>query len=365
MINSERLLKSFVELASLYSPSYRERAAADYVTQRLRAMGLKPEEDRAGETFGGNAGNLYLYIKGIRECDPRLFCAHLDTVEPCREKKISVTGDIIHTDGSTILGADNCAAAAAILEAAAVLKENNIDHGPIELLFTVGEEVYSKGAGALDYSKIQAKTAFIPDYDGPMGQAVVKAPTILSFTAHVKGKASHAGFAPQQGISAICAAAKAIDSLRLGRVDEETTVNVGLISGGNATNIVPDSCVVKGEIRSYSHQKAMAQLKEIEEKFKAQGSCDFSHEICIYAYETKTDSPACSLYSRACLQLGLKPDFVSSFGGSDNNSFAKNGIQGIVPASAMHRCHSGEEFTTKQELFQLALLIIQLMSLED
>lgn len=364
MINRERLLHTFFSLASLDCPSFQERPGADFVERRLAALDISCHEDAAGAEIGGNTGNLFAKLPGARGDRPRLFSAHLDTVSPCRGKKIH-KGETITGDGTTILGADDYAAVAAILEALQVIREDNLAHGPIELLFTPAEEVYSKGAAAFDYHQLQSKIAFVPDYDGSLGQAVNKAPTIISFCAELVGKASHAGFAPEEGKSAIAAAARAISKLDLGRIDSETTVNVGTIQGGMATNIVPPACAVRGEIRSYSHPIALQRLELIKSTFLAECDCHFTYEICIQAYETSLDSQAVTLFRRACHEVGLSPSFLPSFGGSDNNSFAQRGIAGIVLASAMHKCHTTEEFTTEAELVKLAELILHIMIIED
>ena len=360
MINKERLINTFVELVSLDSPSFDERSAADYVINKLNSLGLSPYEDEAGKKIGGTTGNVFATLEGAAENVPRLFTAHLDTVPPCKNKKI-VVGEKITSDGTTILGADDFAAVACILEAIEVIKENNLVHGPLEFLFTPAEEVYSKGVKEFDFSRIKAKMVFTPDYDGPLGACINRAPSIISFCAKMKGKASHAGFAPEQGVSAITGAALAISKLSLGRIDSETTANIGLIDGGSATNIVPDTCIVRGEVRSYNHQKAERQIDEIRSAFEKEGGCEFQSETCIKAYETSENSDTGRFFKHVCEKVGFTPSFDASFGGSDNNTLAEHGIEGIVIASAMHGCHTKSEYTYQSELFGLVELIIQLM----
>ena len=361
MINRERLINTFVELASLDCPSFNERMGADYVIARLKSLGLSPDEDGAGAEIGGTAGNIFAVLDGRAENPPRLFTAHLDTVPPCKNKKI-IVGEKITSDGTTILGADDFAAVACILEAIAVIKENNLPCGPLEFLFTPAEEVYSKGINKFDLNKIKAKMAFTPDYDGPLGTCINRAPTIISFCAKIIGRAAHAGFAPEKGISAITAAAHAVGGLKLGRIDQETTANVGLIEGGSATNIVPEVCVVRGEVRSYNHQKAQKQIEIIREAFKKEGCCEFQSEICIKAYEVSENSETGRFFKGACETAGLVPSFDASFGGSDNNTLAEHGIEGVVIASAMHCCHTTEEYTCQRELTGLAELLVELMT---
>jgi tripeptide aminopeptidase len=201
----------------------------------------------------------------------------MDTVEPGLHKKAIVHEDgKITSDGSTVLGADDVSGVVSILEAVRTIKEKRLPHRSIEVLFPIAEEVYLKGSEVFDFSQVKAKEAYVLDLDGPVGTAAIKAPTVVSLTARLIGKASHAGFAPEQGIHAICMAAEAVTKIRQGRIDEETTVNIGLIEGGKARNIVPEECILKGEVRSLKHEKALLQarlieeiIKEVSDKYKA------------------------------------------------------------------------------------------------
>jgi tripeptide aminopeptidase len=178
---------------------------------------------------------------------------------------------VIRSRGKTVLGADDMAGVAAILEALQVIREKNLPHGPVEVLFTVAEEAYAKGAGVFDFAKLMSEEAYVLDLAGPVGTAAYAAPSILSFTAVIRGRASHAGFAPQKGIHAIAVAADAISMMPMGRIDEETSVNVGTIAGGLGTNIIPDKCVVRGEVRSLSHEKAVKQAELVKKQFERSG----------------------------------------------------------------------------------------------
>jgi tripeptide aminopeptidase len=201
-----------------------------------------------------------------------------------------------------------------------------------------------------------------------VGSAAYKAPTVLSFEASIKGKSAHAGFAPQNGIHAISAAAKAISQLDMGRIDEDTTLNVGIIQGGLATNIVPEHCVVKGEIRSYSHVKALEQVGTLKEHFTKTASTigatvGFQISCGCEAYEIPLDHSVVQRFKKACEHQGVSASLEGTFGGSDNNHLAKHGISGIVVASAMNRCHSCEEYTTVEELHRIAELTVLLMTI--
>ncbi len=202
MINIKRLTDRFCSIVLIDSPSFNERKMADYVKRELINIGADVYEDNAGEYYNGSAGNVYAYLKGNIEGNPILFSAHLDTVEPSKGKKAVVHSDgKITSDGSTVLGADDGAGIAAILEALYKIKEENIPHRDIELLFPIAEEVYIKGTNAFDFNKIRSKTAYVLDLDGNVGKAAVKAPTLISFEINITGKSSHAGFSPEKGIN--------------------------------------------------------------------------------------------------------------------------------------------------------------------
>jgi tripeptide aminopeptidase len=368
MTNQVRLIDEFTRLVAIDSPSFGERQMGDYVKSRLNALGMTVIEDGAGELIGGTCGNIYGYLKGSAQGVPLLYCAHLDTVAPAKGKEAVIVSDgTIRSRGNTVLGADDLSGVAAILEALTVIVEKNLPHGPVEVLFTVAEEAYCKGSAAFDFSKLASCDAFVLDLQGPVGTAAYMAPSILAFTAVIKGKASHAGFSPQKGIHAIAAAAEAIAMLPMGQIDEETTVNVGMIKGGLATNIIPDRCIIRGEVRSLSHEKAKRQAELVRKQFERAASAagaavDFALETASIAYETPTEHPVVLRFEKACGVLELPVTLVKTFGGSDNNVLAQNGITGIVLANAMNRVHSCEEYTTVEELRRIADLTLCLMT---
>lgn len=367
-IHEERLISLFKRLAETDSPSGAERAVCDLLKAELAKLGAVVQEDTAGKQIGGSAGNLYAYVPGGLDLPPILFCAHMDTVAPCRNKKILVEKDgLIHAGGDTVLGADDFAGVSAILEALFLIRENGVAHRPIELLFSVAEETYCKGVSAFDFSVVKAREAYVFDLDGAVGTAAYAAPTILSFQAEFCGKASHAGFAPERGIHAIKTAAYAVSQIPCGRLDADTTVNIGTIHGGTADNIVPDICILTGEIRSYSDNKATTQYEQIAETLK-QAAKKYGAEVQttlhrhITAYETDAKHSVAQRFVEVCHGLQLEPHLIRSFGGSDNNVLAQNGITGLVAATAMHDCHTMSEWTTVSELKEAAALAFGLMT---
>ncbi len=367
MVNEERLLKEFCELVSIDSVSFREREMADTLKRKLTELGLEVHEDKAGERYNGNAGNVYARKKGTLPGTPLLFSAHMDTVEPGTGKRAIVKEDGRIISAGTILGADDVSGIAAILEALKVLEENSLLHRDIEMLFPVAEEVYIKGTDVFDFTKVKAGEGYVLDLSGKVGTAALKAPAIITFEIRVTGRAAHAGFNPEDGVNAIAIAAEAITGIKQGRIDEDTTVNIGLISGGTATNIVSERVVIKGEIRSYSQQEAELRIKNIKDRFektaiKYRGDIAFISKVDAAAYRVGQTEPVVKRFLNACGELGYETELTATFGGSDNNNFLKHGIRGIVLASGMNQVHSAEEYSDIKELVKCTNILLKLMT---
>ena len=369
-MNKERLVKTFTDLVALDSPSFDEQAVCRYIKERLTALGVQVTEDDSAAATGSTCGNLLATIPGDPSLEPVLFAAHMDMVEPSRGKQ-AVTDENGHITscGDTVLGADDFAGVSAILEGAASLLESGATHPTLELLFTTGEEHFCVGAKAFDAQRLQSKTAYVMDLSGPVGDCAVAAPTLITFSAEVVGKAAHAGFAPEDGVHAIQVAAAAVANLPSGRWGD-VTVNVGTITGGRATNIVPDSCTVTGEIRALCHQDALDRLNEIHSEFVEQAQAvdaklNFNHTIHITGYRVDTDAPVAQRFRRACEAVGVAPRFTDTYGGSDCNILSAHGIQGLVVATAMNNCHAVNEYTTVEELCKAAQLAQALMEKQD
>lgn len=368
MINSSRLIKEFCRLVEIDSVSFDERKMSDYIKSVFKDLDIELIEDKAGEYYNGTAGNLFGVLKGTLPGSPVLFSAHMDTVEPGKGKKAVLHNNgVITSDGTTVLGADDAAGLAAIIEGIRTIKENNIPHRDIELLFPVAEEVYIKGTSVFDFGKVKAKQAYVLDLSGKTGTAALRAPTLISFSAEVKGRASHAGFAPTEGINAIAAAALAISNIKQGELEDGSTLNIGTIQGGSLTNIISEKCSIKGELRSLNHKRAISLLEEVKTSFERAcenygAGLDFEYSIDLTAYETDINSKTVREYVAVCKELGIKTELVSTFGGSDNNNFAKNGIEGIVIACGMNNVHSCEEYTTVSDLSKTAEIVLKLMT---
>ena len=364
---NERLIKTFSELVALDSPSFGERCVADYIRDRLQKLGISCTEDNAGAKLGGNCGNLFARVPGDPLKAPLLFCTHMDTVEPSRGKRAVVHPDgTITSAGDTVLGADDFAGVAAVLETLERLSAERTPHPPLELLFTVAEEPYCTGVRYFDFAKCTAKTGFVLDLTGPVGTAAVAAPTILSFSLTVRGRAAHAGFAPETGVNAVAIAAKSLAQLPQGRLDAGTTLNFGIISGGKAANIVPECCVLTGEIRSATHERALSVFDEVCTVFRREaewggGKLETTYDVPLKAYRAAEDGDAVRRFKRACDALSLPIHLTETFGGSDNAALQAHGIDGIVVANAMFNCHSVQEYTTTAELEKTAALVYQLI----
>ena len=369
MIDTERMQKNFIDLARFDSVSYEERKIADRLKVCLTELGFDVEEDDAGVRIGGNAGNIHAFRKGTAPGEPVLLSAHMDVVEPGRGKRPQFADSSpgkITSDGTTVLGADDICGIVEILEAVRHVTEEDVPHRDIEILFSVAEEAYSVGADVADYTKIRSSEAYVLDMSGAPGCAAIAAPTILSFEIVLHGKAAHAGFAPETGIHAIRAMADLIGRLQQGHIDEETTLNVGLIEGGTALNIVPEQCVCRGEIRSSIHEKALAcarQLQKTLEEVKTDHGIEgtLRTKVYIMAYRTPEDAVPVQRFQKACRTLGLPGDLIETFGGSDNNQFAKYGLSGIVLSCGMYEVHSVHEYTLLADLEKGAQLVAELV----
>lgn len=380
MINKNRLVSQLKKMVEFDSETYHERELADYLTEELKELGFEVWEDDAGirlkESVAGYgsqtpAGNLYGFLKGTADAPPILLSAHMDTVRPGIGKRaVEDENGVITSEGDTVLGADDLSGIAAILEAVRVAKEQDLSCPDIEVLFPVAEENYGKGSQLLDYSRIRSKQAYVFDLSGEIGLAATAAPTLISFEIRVKGRNAHAGFCPELGINAIEIGAHAIAQVKQGWVDEETTVNIGRISGGKQTNIVSDECIALGEIRSLKDHRAMEELEKLKDIFEQtaarfQGSVEFKYEKQIEAYEIGEEEEVVKRFRRVCKELHLKAETRYTLGGSDNNHFVRNGIRGIVVACGMNEVHTPKEFTTVKQLEKSAALALGLITADS
>lgn len=361
MINQQRLVNEFMQMVMVDSPSRREGQFAIYLKEKLLELGLEVVTDeQAGLTAGSDTGNLLARLKGNRVGLPTiLFSAHMDTVSPGEGIRPQVKGDAIYSSGTTVLGSDDKAGIAAILEALRFIKEENREHGDLEVLFTVGEEVGLLGACYLDYHLLHAQMGFVLDSGGDVGTIICQAPAHDRINVVIHGKAAHAGMNPEEGVSAIQVAARAIDKMNLLRIDEETTANIGMIKGGNATNIVCEKVELQGEARSLSEEKLQRQtehmvacLQEACNELGARLEVKITREYP--AFTIKEGEPVVEMARKAAIALGLKARLTSSGGGSDTNYFSAHGIKTVNLGIGMSNPHTKEEFIKIDDLVMTA-----------
>jgi len=374
MINKERIINEFNKLISFDSLSFHEKNIYEYLINKLKSLGLKIIVDDAGKKLSNNndsGNNIYALLEGNKKGKPILFSSHMDTVSPGINKKAIIDGDIIKSSGDTILGADDVTGIVSILEALNIIKENNLSHPDIEVVFFVAEEPYCKGSSVFDFNIIKSKIAYVLDLQGSVGTAAISAPSIFSFEIDVLGKSAHAGFEIEKGISSILISSEAISKIKFGRLDENTTLNIGTINGGDGKNIVPEKTIIKGELRSNNRLYALDILNNIKNVFdevskKYNGISKFSYNEDIMAYKIDINSYVVKRYQNALNSLGYgKAILVDTFGGSDNNNFNKNGILGIVISNAMNNIHTKNEYFKISELIKSINITLKLMTMED
>ena len=345
------VLSLFLELAVLPSPSGEERAVADRVLDYLHALGLDVDEDDAGSRIGSSMGNIFCRLAPSNGGNgtPVFLCAHLDTVPPeAAIEPVVGEDEVVRNAAGTILGADNKSAVAAMLEAAARLVENGQAHAGLELLFTPMEEVGLRGAAAFDEQRLDASVGYVYDHAGPVGEVILGAPHQRKLDIQFHGRAAHAGMYPEEGRSAIAAAARAIADLRLGRLDGETTANVGEIEGGTARNVVPEHCRVLAEARSHDERKLADVVQEMLETvtFAATlAECEVETQVegSARGYRFRRDDVPVRIAASALERSGREPSYIFSGGGADANVFNERGLQCVNLANGMTDIHTPDE----------------------
>jgi tripeptide aminopeptidase len=352
---ADDVLALFLELAALPSPPGEERAVADRVLAYLYDLGLEADEDGAGAEVGSTIGNLYVRIPGTAEGEPLFFCGHLDTVPPAGPLEPVVEDGVVRNAGGTILGGDNKAAVASMLHATRRVLAEGRRHAGIELVFTPKEEVGLKGAYAFDASRLTARTGFVYDQQGRIGEIVLGTPTARSLMLRFHGRAAHAGMVPEEGRSAIAAASRAVADMRLGRLDKVTTANVGQIAGGTARNIVPEWCTLEAEARSHDAETLNDLVQEMLDTaaFAASVSdCELQTEVeeSYRAYRFKREDPAVRLAAAALAACGYEPSYALTGGGADANVFNERGLECVNLANGMAEIHSPAEHIAVADL---------------
>lgn len=368
MINKQRLMDEFLELVQIDSPTSKEGAIAKVLVKKLEDLGCEVVIDNAGELTGAETGNVIATLKGTRPGKKILFSSHMDTVSPSIGVKpiVDEANGIIKSDGTTVLGSDDKAGIAAILEGIRTIKENDIDHADIQVVFSIWEEGGLRGAKNLDYSKIDAEYAFVLDSGGSPGEIIVKAPAQDSIKVKITGKPAHAGLQPENGISAIMVASRAIENMKLLRIDEETTANIGIVKGGVATNIVMPELEIIAEARSLNEEKLNAQTNHMVETFK-NAAKEFGAEIEIETDRAYTPLNVCEddeivkLAMKAFANMNIVGKPGSTGGGSDTNILVKNGIKAINLGIGMKNAHTLEEYIAIEDLMNSGIMVTEII----
>lgn len=367
MINEERLLKEFLELVQVDSETKNEAEIAKVLKQKFLELGVDVVEDDTTATTGHGAGNLICTLKGSKEqVDTIYFTSHMDTVVPGKGIKPSIKDGYVVTDGTTILGADDKAGLAVMLEVVRVLKEQSISHGTIQFIITVGEESGLVGAKAIDPSLLVAKYGYALDSDGKVGNIIVAAPTQAKVKATIFGKTAHAGVAPEKGISAITIAAKAISRMPLGRIDEETTANIGRFEGGTQTNIVCDHVEILAEARSLVNEKMEEQVKKMKAAFEEVasemgGRAEVEIQVMYPGFKFGEGDHVVEVARKAAAKIGRTSELLRSGGGSDANVIAGFGIPTVNLAVGYEEIHTTNERMPIEELNKLAEYVIAII----
>lgn len=370
MVNKDRMVQEFIELVSVPCPSRDEKAEAELIMKKLVELGLEPEMDNANEKTGGTCGNVWATLKGNKPGAPSIFFeAHMDQVAPATGAKVIRKDGILYSDGTTTLGGDDKVGIETMLELVRVLQEENIPHGDVQLCFTISEEIGCLGAVNMDKSKIAADFGYSLDIGGKTGTIVYGAPMLLDIYVTVKGKAAHAGLCPENGTNAINLAAQAIATLpAYGRLDEETTLNIGMFNGGEGLNIVCPEVKFTIDMRSLNVPKLEklrdATLAHIKEVCEAGGATvEYDVVVGCPAVSLSTDHPCCQLASKAAEDLGFVPRFETCGGCSDANFICGYGLPTVVLATGMANIHTCQEYLAEEDLYNTARWAVEIVRL--
>lgn len=372
MVNQQRLVEEFMELVQVDSETKHEAEIARVLKDKFGALGLQIEEDDSSARSGCEANNLMFTLQPTEDCAQApviYFTCHMDTVVPGKGIKPTLGEDgFIRSDGTTILGSDDKAGIAAMLELVRVLKEEGVSHGTIKFVITAGEESTLLGSRSMTPGWVKADFGYAIDSNGDVGGIAVAAPFQSKVYINFTGKTAHAGVNPEAGISAITVAAKAVARMRLGRIDKETTANFGTFCAVGETNIVTEKVQLIGEARSLVQDKLFKQLDTMKEACEAAchemgASCDFRYELMYPGYKYDETAPHVKLAMEAIEGLGLKPHLFQSGGGSDANLFNGQGIPTVNLSVGYQEIHTTNEHIAVSEMVKIAQLVVDIAKL--
>lgn len=356
MISTKKVLDTFLSLVKIDGASGNEKDVAAFIKKRLTELNISVSEDNAGETFGGNSGNLICYYPGIvKDATPILIAAHMDSVEPTKNIKPIIDDGIIKSDGSTILAADDRVGVTAILESLSEIVENNITTGPIYIVFTVAEEIGMYGSKFLKRESLPVELGFVFDSSAKPGDIITIAPSSHYMEIKVIGKAAHAAVQPENGINAIKMASEAITQLENGRVSETCTINFGVINGGKAINVVPSEVIIQADVRSikeeeskFWREKISTVFNETAEEYK--GKCEINIVEKYKSFNLDSDNNVVKIASKGIEDIGLQPNNIQYPGGSDANIINSIGIPCVNLGLGYRNVHSTREYISIENL---------------
>lgn len=370
MIQEQRLVDQFLQLVQVDSETKQEQEISKALINIFSDLGLQWEEDNSRQTTGHGANNLFFTLaatEGLEKADKIFFTSHMDTVRPGKGIKPQVDADgYIRSDGTTILGSDDKAGISAMLEAIRVLQEQKLAHGQIQFVITAGEESHLAGSRALDKKYIDAAYGFALDSNGKVGDICIAAPSQSSIHMAIIGKSAHAGVNPEAGISAIQVASKAISRMPLGRIDHETTANIGKFEGGGETNVVCDRADLYAEARSLVGEKLEAQIDKMKQALESAcqefgATAEFDAHVTYPAYKFEPDAPIVQLAKNALQRIGKTPRVFHSGGGSDANIFNGLGLPTLNLAVGYENIHTTKEQIPVSELVKTAEATVALI----
>jgi tripeptide aminopeptidase len=350
----ERLLDDFVRLCEIESPSKDERNVADVVRAELQSLGLHVEEDDSAQDTGSDVGNLLARIPGPDASPTILLCAHLDTVPLSAPVEVVQDNGVLSNRNEAILGADNKAAVATVLGAVRRLVADGSPVG-VEILFTTCEELALAGAKALERGRLRSDFGYVFDHASPVGELVLSSPTYYRLELDFRGHAAHAGIRPEAGRNAIAAAARALTAMKLGRLDEATTANVGQIEGGSAANVVAERCRVVLETRSLDDSRAgevVGSMVDAATEAASDSECDVETTVerLFRGYRLQRTAPVVEIAARALESCGIEPRYINTGGGSDANVLIAAGLPVLNVANGTERNHEPDESVTVDAL---------------
>ena len=374
MLEKRKLIDTFMQLVTIDSESGHEKELAEYITSRLEELGLTVKFDEANKAYDGEIGNLIATWPGTKDEEPFLLTAHMDTVSPGCNVRPKLRDDVITSSGPTILGADDKAGVAAILTVLQTIKEKELPHPPLEVVFTVSEEKGLAGSAGLDFSQFKAKRGLCLD-GSDLGSFILSAPYKAILDVEVGGYSSHAAN-PQRGVNAIQVAAQAVSKMHLGLVDDETTCNIGTFSSEGQINVIPDKARLQLEVRSRDEDKLQSQIDHINRCFR-EGAASFvarrpdgerrpsisaSTKRMYDGYTINNEDPFVKEVVKATEELDISPILADGMGGTDANHFMKNGVKVLIMGVGIHEAHTTREWISTYEFFKASRLLLRIVT---